>query len=974
MEEGVSWVRAVDSFIAQNEHDLGFKEGDLIQLLRFADENWAVGKLSNGTKQGIFPICFTEPHHPPSDTSIPEKIAKSGLNGIIIDNSHHLELGAKIEVLSEKDSSNWVVREFNSDDVFTINKRMIEITKLNWKRNKSPEPAKKTSSEKKKNMRMTTIWKEPDKIKNRQSSDLSEIIKVSEHKNETQKTKKARPKSYAEPSNVELEETKRRSYQEATEGQWERTIIDRIVANDNAAQKLVRNQPGRKSLKDIFRSSIKLENGSKNSDKKEKEFLFEKILKSEKEIKKLEEKFTRVGESDELEKIKKLIKMEETTLNRLKKEVAKFKESGHSRMSSAPVDIPNRTTSLPPDSDPGDEVRLVNAIYELRDTELTFHKDITFILTELVDMVPPKHQEFLFGGLEELQKFSRILYDQLLTIANKKNRYEQCMLIYKLFLDQLVSLREGYAPYCARQSQVASVLCQIPTEVALIEEKISQSRRDGKTQAFNLNSLLIKPVQRVTKYPLLLEQIMKAAPQDSRLPLRDAVKEMKSTLLEINNQKRQFEIVDSVINPKPDKNSNLGIESEENPMKKIKKKFDRIMNPMPRDDNDPVEVEYKIMCNIERRVKEFIDEVVKLVPIVRSLCPENMLAHEFEMCTIKQVVNPLREMQTLFVTPHKLIQKWRDKYSDSIRLYQSNPELSQQSRQIFSALNAQLMAELPKLCSLSESLLLASMTALTSLLDALMGKVSLQRPHSNISLDSAKVGYREVSSEIWKTIYLFQSLHFTQETTPPSRKNNKPILNKTTQTADERQYVLDTYQSNLYEVKQRWVSGDVADCWVSPGDIVYRLETVPSGVDKTKVRVDSGRKKGFVPLNVLTEFPSPKRNDGKSQRRQSLKGKQLFDFEQQVLGNNDSCESDSLSEAELVNVPNRTDDLIKFHDSAVAQFDFKGRTVGELSVSENELVTVLARHDLDGNSEWFKVQNKFGEIGYVPSSYLKTAS
>merc|ERR1711920_856206 len=65
MEEGVSWVRAVDSFIAQNETDLGFKEGDLIQLLRFADENWAVGKLLNGNKQGIFPICFTEPHKGP---------------------------------------------------------------------------------------------------------------------------------------------------------------------------------------------------------------------------------------------------------------------------------------------------------------------------------------------------------------------------------------------------------------------------------------------------------------------------------------------------------------------------------------------------------------------------------------------------------------------------------------------------------------------------------------------------------------------------------------------------------------------------------------------------------------------------------------------------------------------------------------------------------------------------------------------
>ena len=115
MEEGVSWVRAVDSFIAQNETDLGFKEGDLIQLLRFADENWAVGKLLNGAKQGIFPICFTEPHKGPPPTAtpnrptnesdrnngiengdqkkiniLPDKIAKSGLNGIIIDHSNEL--------------------------------------------------------------------------------------------------------------------------------------------------------------------------------------------------------------------------------------------------------------------------------------------------------------------------------------------------------------------------------------------------------------------------------------------------------------------------------------------------------------------------------------------------------------------------------------------------------------------------------------------------------------------------------------------------------------------------------------------------------------------------------------------------------------------------------------------------------------------------------------------------------------------
>ena len=91
------------------------------------------------------------------------------------------ELGAKIEVLSEKDSSNWVVRKFNSDDTFTINKRMIEITKMNWKRNKSPEPNinPKNKTEKKKN-RMATIWKEPDKSKNtyRQSFDKLKMLSI----------------------------------------------------------------------------------------------------------------------------------------------------------------------------------------------------------------------------------------------------------------------------------------------------------------------------------------------------------------------------------------------------------------------------------------------------------------------------------------------------------------------------------------------------------------------------------------------------------------------------------------------------------------------------------------------------------------------------------------------------------------------------------------------------------------------------
>ena len=115
----------------------------------------------------------------------------------------------------------------------------------------------------------------------------------------------------------------------------------------------------------------------------------------------------------------------------------------------------------------------------------------------------------------------------------------------------------------------------------------------------------------------------------------------------------------------------------------------------------------------------------------------------------------------------------------------------------------------------------------------------------------------------------------------------------------------------------------------------------------------------------------------------------LIEFEQEVLGlagDTTAAESDSFSESELVaeNVHKNgqnlvkngkmVENLIRMEEEAIAQYDFKGRSDGELTITENETLIVLARQDMDGNTEWFKVQNKFGKSGYVPSSYLSTAS
>ena len=168
-------VIAIEDFIAQTDHDLAFVTGDHIQLLKFADENWGVGRLRNG-RQGIFPICFTAPlEHAEEEEEVapPPPI-------------RHNSIKPPVATIEEHEKEN-------------------KFSKLSnhWKRSKSPETEPKVRNKKK----LTTLWKEPD-IK-RLSADLGAV----QLRNSPTKSK-VRPKSYAEPSYVMQDsEAKRRSYQ-----------------------------------------------------------------------------------------------------------------------------------------------------------------------------------------------------------------------------------------------------------------------------------------------------------------------------------------------------------------------------------------------------------------------------------------------------------------------------------------------------------------------------------------------------------------------------------------------------------------------------------------------------------------------------------------------------------------------------------------------------------------------------------------
>lgn len=63
--------------------------------------------------------------------------------------------------------------------------------------------------------------------------------------------------------------------------------------------------------------------------------------------------------------------------------------------------------------------------------------------------------------------------------------------------------------------------------------------------------------------------------------------------------------------------------------------------------------------------------------------------------------------------------------------------------------------------------------------------------------------------------------------------------------------------------------------------------------------------------------------------------------------------------------------LTLFSQFFYAAYDFEGSGMHMLSVKSGQIVLVLQQQDIQGNPEWWFVEDRFGEKGYVPGNYLR---
>uniref|UniRef100_H2T8A0 TIAM Rac1 associated GEF 1 n=1 Tax=Takifugu rubripes TaxID=31033 RepID=H2T8A0_TAKRU len=248
-------------------------------------------------------------------------------------------------------------------------------------------------------------------------------------------------------------------------------------------------------------------------------------------------------------------------------QVATFRRSLHDMNPLDPV------SALPPTPGPAAQRQLSHAdklrkvINELVETERTYVKDLSCLIERY--LTPLQKESFLtqdeldilFGNLGEMVEFQleflRTLEDgiKLVPDLDRLERVEQFKKVlfslggsFLYYADRF----KLYSAFCASHTKVPKVLAKAKTDSNF--KAFLAERNPRQQHSSTLESYLIKPIQRVLKYPLLLKELYSLTDPDSEehYHLDVATKAMNKVASHINEMQKLHEeygaVFDQLIN------------------------------------------------------------------------------------------------------------------------------------------------------------------------------------------------------------------------------------------------------------------------------------------------------------------------------------------------------------------------------------------------------------------------------------------
>ncbi|XP_008191255.2 uncharacterized protein RhoGEF64C isoform X1 [Tribolium castaneum] len=187
-------------------------------------------------------------------------------------------------------------------------------------------------------------------------------------------------------------------------------------------------------------------------------------------------------------------------------------------------------------------------ITEIVETEEKYSRDLQIILEEfyqpmlVAGLLTPEQLSAIFLNVEELLENSQSLAERLrdaVEIAVEQGDEDLLTVnIGKIFLEAAPMLH-GFETYCVRQGAASLLLASLEKEKELLRIFLRVSQMENTMlRRMNLNSFLMVPVQRVTKYPLLLARLYKVTPvhHETREQLKEAQHKIELHLNHMNSE------------------------------------------------------------------------------------------------------------------------------------------------------------------------------------------------------------------------------------------------------------------------------------------------------------------------------------------------------------------------------------------------------------------------------------------------------
>ncbi|XP_064477545.1 dynamin-binding protein-like [Ornithodoros turicata] len=397
-------------------------------------------------------------------------------------------------------------------------------------------------------------------------------------------------------------------------------------------------------------------------------------------------------------------------------------------------------------------------ITELLQTERDYIKDLQICYDiYLRDQSASKDLEIdmatLFGNLDEVIAVA----NQLLSlIEDEARKTEQDQMIGSCFVNMADELKEVYGHYCRNHDDVSGLWTKYmenPQTMQFLQAGVEQMQRE--TNCFDLPSVLIKPVQRILKYPLLINELEKSTEEGhpDKKVLLDATARMSDVATSINEFKRRKDLVfkyrknadvslsrrlaklnlHSVLK----KSSRLGMrlsstfgfgplvkdeefEREERDFRVLEKAIKMFLKDLGMFCDQLKEIIH-VSLQLAESIADFYQEMKSMTEVEqyrtvqRTICTEYW--QQFSMAVDRDVVAVLKQVLQMFAGPNKLITKREHKlldYAACRSRVEKNKDISKQktlsdeeqmAKNTYEALNSQLLDDLPKLCSISADIL-----------------------------------------------------------------------------------------------------------------------------------------------------------------------------------------------------------------------------------------------------------------------------